>query len=130
MGTSGGSYQLVEKSNAVRQIVSIDISTLQEADVIGSDNGPRYTGTEQWDGNRKTGIDHIAVVIKDPNGALWLAESHGGKGVNIRTLADGVAAWNKYGAKNNFGTAYIDPSDQITKTKSFWLGNYRPAPVV
>lgn len=130
LGTSGGSYSLVESSNAVRQIVSIDMTILQEADVIGSDNGPRFSDSAQWDGNRKTGIDHIAVVIKDPNGNLWLAESHGGRGVNIRTLADGVAAWNKYGSKNNFGEAYIDPSDQITKTKSFWLGNYRPAPAV
>lgn len=132
LGTSSGaSNSLVEKSNAVRQTLSIDTSTLQEADVIGSDNGPRYKPDgKQWDANRKTGIDHIAVVIKDPNGALWLAESHGGKGVNIRTLANGVAAWNSYGVSNKFGTAYIDPSDQTTKTKSFYIGNYRPAPVV
>ncbi len=132
LGVSGGSYSLVENSNSVKQVATIDATTLQEGDVIGSDNGPRYKEDgSQWDGNRTTGIDHIGVVLKNPaDQSLIFAESHGNRGVHIRSLADGIKAWNSYGVKNNFGTAYIDPSDGKTKTKSFWIGNYRPATTV
>lgn len=132
LGTAGGSWELVERSNTPTPIVTLNAADLKEGDVIGADHGPKFkTGDNgvksQWDANRASGIDHVAVVIKNPaDGALYLAESHGGTGVHIRPIVDGVNAWNNtMGSKR--GTSYVDPSDGKTKVHTHYVGNYRPA---
>ena len=107
LGLSGGSSESqMAGSNNLIKVKTIDYTTLAAGDVIGADHG-----STSFDGGRALGIDHIAVVIQDPTSkALYLAESHGGKGVHIRELAKGIASWN---SSRTLVTHYV--------------GNYRPA---
>lgn len=124
LGLSGGtSESQMMGSNNLKAVVTLDASTLQAGDVVGADHGPT-----SFDGGRKLGIDHIAVVIQDPaTKALYLGESHGGHGVRIRDLAAGVSAWNTRMGKNlKKGTTYVDDSTATVKTYTHYVGNYRP----
>jgi hypothetical protein len=127
LGLSGGtSESQMAGSNNLTAVVALNASTLQAGDVVGADHGPT-----DFDGGRKLGIDHIAVVIQDPaTKALYLAESHGGHGVRIRTIAEGVNAWNTRMAKNlKKGTTYVDDTTTppTVKTYTHYVGNYRPS---
>ena len=106
---------LLEGSTNLRNAISLDINTLKHGTLIGTDNGVHH-----WDKGRKTGIDHVVIVLADENGQLQMAECAGSVGVWIRPLAKGVAYWNKYAVDNKFGTTYID--GKITKTRQFWIG--------
>ena len=106
---------LLEGSTNLRNAISLDINTLKHGTLIGTDNGVHW-----WDKGRKTGIDHVVIVLADENGQLQMAECAGGVGVWIRPVAKGVAYWNKYAVDNKFGTTYID--NTITKTRQFWIG--------
>jgi len=120
LGVSGGSYQILEASNNLKTTLTLDASTLKEGDVIGLDSG--YKG---WDAGRQSGIDHVMIVIKNPaNNQLYMAESVGGTGVKVRPLTEGVNAYNKYAQRKGFGSTYKEGN--VTKTKQFWVGNYRP----
>lgn len=120
LGVSGGSYEILEASNDLKTTLTLNTSTLKEGDVIGLDSGYR-----KWDAGRQSGIDHIMVVVKNPaNNQLYMAESAGGVGVRVRPLNDGVTAYNNYAKKKGFGATYKEGN--VTKTKQFWVGNYRP----
>lgn len=127
LGLSGGtSESQMAGSNNLTAVVTLNASTLQAGDVIGADHGQT-----SFDGGRKLGIDHIAVVIQDPaTKALYLAESHGGHGVRIRSIAEGVSAWNARMAKNfKNGSTYIDDTTTPPTVKAYthYVGNYRPS---
>jgi len=106
---------LLEGATNLRNVFSLDINALKHGTLIGTDNGVHH-----WDKGRKTGIDHVVIVLADENGQLQMAECAGSMGVWIRPVAKGVDYWNKYAVKNNFGTTYID--GKITKTRQFWIG--------
>ena len=106
---------LLEGATNLRNVFSLDINALKHGTLIGTDNGVHH-----WDKGRKTGIDHVVIVLADENGQLQMAECAGSVGVWIRPVAKGVAYWNKYAVDNKFGTTYID--GKITKTRQFWIG--------
>jgi cell wall-associated NlpC family hydrolase len=93
------SEEIMIKSNDFQPVDFYNISTLQAGDVIGVDT--------KGD-NRKYGIDHIAIVVKNiNNGQLELAESVRGKGVISQPLNK---ALNYYNSK---------------KVRKRYLGNFR-----
>jgi hypothetical protein len=122
-GIPGGSWYQTENANNLVTSNTLNASTLKHGDIIGMD-----TGDAGHDGSdRKSGVDHIVGVVKDPlNNQLYLCESAGGGvGVRIQPIAEGVAYYNKYAKKKGFGTQYNDGGTM--KTKQFYIGNYRPS---
>lgn len=68
-----------------------DKDSLTEGTVVGFD-----MGAKSYDKGRKHGIDHVAVVIKNPQtGQLELSESTSGKGVISRPLNDALNNYKK-----------------------------------
>ena len=122
-GIPNGSWHQTENANDLVTSLTLNASTLKHGDIIGMD-----TGDAGHDGSdRKSGVDHIVAVVKDPsNNQLYLCESAGGGvGVRIQPIAEGVASYNRYAKKRGFGTQYKD--GDIMKTKQFYIGNYRPS---
>ncbi len=109
------SATLLEDSSNLRTALKLDIGTLKHGTLIGTDKGP--TGHDR---GRRTGIDHVVIVLADDTGQLQMAECAGRVGVWIRPLADGVAYWNKYAIDYKFGTTY--GSTKSRKTRQFWIG--------
>jgi hypothetical protein len=119
LGISGGSFEILEASNNLTPTIKLETSKLKNGDVIGLDGG-----FKNWDAGRKTGIDHIMIIIENPNDKkLYFCESQGGSGVKIQPIEKGVESYNKYAQKNKFGTTYSE--NGIIKTKQFYVGNYK-----
>lgn len=74
LGTNlGSSETTTTKGNNFRQVSALVASDLREGDVIGVDNG-----TTSFDSGRRYGIDHILIVINNPNNnQLEIWESNG-----------------------------------------------------
>lgn len=90
--TSEGLYAKAVNNGTARDITGLTgaSSGLKEGDMVFFDTGPRG-----FDKGRKYGIDHVAVVVKNPNtGKLELHESVGGKGVIQRDLDTALAKYN------------------------------------
>lgn len=76
--------------------------SLQEGSVVGFD-----LGSKSYDKGRKHGIDHVGVVIRNPDtGELELSESTSGKGVINRPLKEALEQYQK-------------------KAKSVYVGEYQ-----
>lgn len=119
LGISGGSHEILESSNNLVSTIKLEASKLKNGDVIGSDGG-----FKSYDAGRKTGIDHIMIIIENPNNKkLYFCESVSGTGVKIQSIEDGVKSYNEYAKRNKFGETYVD--NGITKTKQFYIGNYK-----
>lgn len=68
-------------------------AALREGMVIGEDNGGKA-----WDKGRFKGIDHIAMVVRDPDsGELMVSQSRSGEGVEIVPLDDYLAYKHRHG---------------------------------
>jgi hypothetical protein len=125
LGISAGSWQILEASNNLITTLKLETSKLKNGDVIGFDSG-----LKGWDAGRNTGIDHVMIIIENPNDKkLYFCESTGGVGVKIQPIEDGVDYYNKYAKKKKFGETYTEthPKENYkrTKTKQFYVGNYK-----
>lgn len=81
-----GAAMIVEKasqnSGTLLEGRAVTAAALKEGMIIGEDNGPT-----KWDGGRFKGIDHITMVVRDPNdGQLKISQSRGGEGVELSSL--------------------------------------------
>jgi peptidoglycan hydrolase-like protein with peptidoglycan-binding domain len=71
-----------ERSGVMLTGAQVTRGALKEGMIIGEDNGPT-----RWDGGRYKGIDHIVMVVRDPNsGELMVSQSRGGEGVELSSL--------------------------------------------
>jgi len=131
LGIAGGSWQILEASNNLITTLKLETSKLKNGDVIGLDSGLRGSAIKgYWDAGRRTGIDHVMIIIENPNDKkLYFCESTGGVGVKIQPIEDGVESYNKYAQRNKFGETYTEThrkeTRKRTKTKQFYVGNYK-----
>jgi hypothetical protein len=125
LGIAAGSWQILEASNNLITTLKLETSKLKNGDVIGLDSGLRGSAIKgYWDAGRRTGIDHVMIIIENPNDKkLYFCESTGGVGVKIQPIEDGVEYYNKYAQRNRFGDTYTEKT--IRKTKQFYVGNYK-----
>lgn len=84
-GTDGAAM-IVDKAQSRSGVMiegkAVTRDVLKEGMIIGEDNGPT-----KWDAGRYKGIDHIAMVVKDPkSGELMISQSRGGEGVELSSL--------------------------------------------
>jgi len=79
--------------------------------IIAYDSGP-----QGFDENRENGVDHIGVVLRGWDGALYLCDCKLGHGVRIRPVHDGVVEWNSFALEKNFGTEYMSKFGPLPKT--------------
>jgi cell wall-associated NlpC family hydrolase len=93
---------------------NLKASDLKEGDVIGTDNGPT-----SFDRGRKYGIDHILIVIKNPNsGQLEIWECNG-------------PSISKYNSKNtnSFGGVKYTSLDvkikKLNQAKNLYVSSYK-----
>ena len=71
----------------------VNAANLREGMIIGEDNGQK-----SWDRGRFKGIDHIAMVIRNPaTGALMISQSSFGKGVNMMAVDEYLKTKEKKG---------------------------------
>lgn len=93
---------------------------LREGMVIGEDNGAKG-----WDKGRYKGIDHIVMVLRDPDsGELMVSQSRGGEGVEMLPLDDYLAYKHRRGVK-------LYASDPLSEARSLLASeNEAPAPKV
>lgn len=76
------------RSGVMLEGSAVSAANLREGMVIGEDNGPQFDAKgRQWDSGRYRGIDHITMVVRDPNsGNLMISQSRGGEGVEMIPL--------------------------------------------
>lgn len=118
---SAGKNNRIDCSGYVCRVLDVPRTT-SEAIMTGSTNFRRYSGEEElpegtvvgfdmgprgYDKHRDIGIDHVGIVIRDPNtGELQLSESVSGKGVINRPLKEALLDYKK-------------------RSKSMYLGEYK-----
>ena len=84
-----------ERSGILLQGDEVNLGALREGMVIGEDNGAKG-----WDAGRFNGIDHIVMVVRDPNtGELMASQSRGGEGVELSPLDDYLAGKQARGVR-------------------------------
>lgn len=81
-----GAAMIVDKaqkrSGILLQGGQVTAAAMREGMIIGEDNGAK-----SWDAGRYKGIDHIVMVVRDPNGGkLKVSQSRGGEGVELSSL--------------------------------------------
>ena len=81
-----GAAMIVDKAQARSGVMiegkAVTRDVLKEGMIIGEDNGPT-----KWDAGRYKGIDHIAMVVRDPkSGELMISQSRGGEGIELSSL--------------------------------------------
>lgn len=85
------SEEIVANSTNFRQFTG-DLSTIKEGTVIGVNSGNR-----PWEGQRKYGIDHVLLVVKNPKtGKLETKSSSGSKGFHTESLEQSLKTYGKY----------------------------------
>lgn len=99
LSMGNGASHLVEKAQKASGILltgsQVNAANLKEGMIIGEDNGRK-----SWDAGRYKGIDHITMVVKDPNsGALMISQSDSSRGVNIMPLDKYLAGKQARGAE-------------------------------
>ncbi|AWV06055.1 peptidoglycan-binding protein [Marilutibacter maris] len=84
-----------ERSGILLQGDEVNLGALREGMVIGEDNGAKG-----WDAGRFNGIDHIVMVVRDPDtGELMASQSRGGEGVELSPLDDYLAGKQARGVR-------------------------------
>ena len=84
---------------------------LTEGMIIGEDNGPT-----SWDRGRYKGIDHITMVVRDPNnGELMISQSRGGEGVELSSL-------DSYLERKQAGGVKLYATDPLAEARSLLQG--------
>lgn len=85
------SEEIVSNANNFRQFTG-DLSTIKEGTVIGVNSGNR-----PWEGQRKYGIDHVLLVVRNPStGKLETKSSSGSKGFHTEPLEQSLKTYGKY----------------------------------
>lgn len=83
------------RSGMLLEGAAITPDVLREGMVIGEDNGQK-----SWDRGRFKGIDHVVMVVRDPeSGELMVSQSRGGEGVELSRLDDYLEAKQARGVK-------------------------------
>ena len=98
LGTDGAAM-IVEKAESRSGVMiegrAVTRDVLREGMIIGEDNGPT-----RWDAGRYKGIDHITMVVRDPqSGELQISQSRGGEGVELSSLDNYLARKQANGVK-------------------------------
>ena len=98
LGTDGAAM-IVEKAESRSGVMiegrAVTPDVLREGMIIGEDNGPT-----RWDAGRYKGIDHITMVVRDPqSGELQISQSRGGEGVELSSLDNYLARKQANGVK-------------------------------
>lgn len=71
-----------QRSGRLLEGAQVGTGSLREGMVIGEDNGRK-----PWDAGRFKGIDHIVMVVRDPeSGRMMISQSRGGEGVEMVPL--------------------------------------------
>lgn len=85
------SEEIVANSQNFRRFTG-DLSSIKEGTVIGINSGPKA-----WEGKRKYGIDHVVLVVRNPNtGQLETKQSSSSQGFHTETLDETLRKYGKY----------------------------------
>lgn len=110
----------VQHSGVLLEGAQVKVSALREGMVIGEDNGDK-----RFDRGRFKGIDHVVMVLRDPDsGELMVSQSRGGEGVELLPLDDYLAYKQRREAK-------LYASDPLSEARSLLQSEKEhPAPIV
>ncbi len=100
-------YKAEKNSGLLLEGREVTKDRLEEGMIIGEDNG-----NKRWDKDRYRGIDHIVMVLRDPDsGELMVSQSRSGEGVEMLPLDDYLAHKRRCGAK-------LYASDPLSEARS------------
>lgn len=103
-------YKAEKNSGLMLEGRDVAKETLREGMIIGEDNGKKG-----WDKNRYKGIDHIVMVLRDPDsGELMVSQSRSGEGIEMLPLDD-------YLAHKRRGGVRLYASDPLSEARSLLL---------
>lgn len=84
-----------QRSGRLLEGAQVHTESLREGMVIGEDNGRK-----PWDAGRFKGIDHVTMVVRNPDsGRLMISQSRGGEGVEMIFLDRYLRDKQAHGAK-------------------------------
>lgn len=95
----------------------VNAANLREGMIIGEDNGKKG-----WDAGRYKGIDHITMVVRNPNsGELMISQSDSSRGVNLMSV-------DKYLAGKNARGTELFATDPLAKARDLLQSQGRAQP--
>lgn len=100
----------------------VNAEALREGMIIGEDNG-----RTSFDAGRYRGIDHVTMVVRDPDSnALMISQSRGGEGVELTPLAQYLERKHARGVEL-FATDPLSPARELLQDRGHAQGRQSDA---